>query len=122
MYILFADAAPTPSGGSMIPSLIMILVMVAVFYFILIRPESKRKKQAEEMRSSLKVGDDITTIGGITGTICAVKDKTLVIETGADRVRIELAKWAVSSKGTQTTEEAIPEKPEKSDKKDKKED
>ena len=115
MYILSATVA---DGGnvSMFPSLIMIVVMIAVFYFILIRPENKRKKQAEEMRSSLKVGDNITTIGGITGTICAVKEKTLVLETGADRVRIELAKWAVSSKGTQTTEEAIPETTEKSDK------
>ena len=115
MYILSADAA-VPAGGSMLPSLFMIVAMIAVCYFLLIRPENKRKKQAEEMRSSLKVGDEITTIGGITGTICAVKEKTLVLETGADRVRIEFAKWAVSSKGTQTTEEAIPET------KDKKED
>ena len=121
MYILFADAA-APGKVSMLPSLFMIVAMVAVFYFLLIRPENKRKKQAEEMRSSLKVGDEITTIGGITGTICAVKDKTLVLETGADRVRIEFAKWAVSSKGTQTTEEAIPETTDKKDKKDKKED
>ena len=114
MYILAADAATAPGGSvSMLPSLIMIVVMVAVFYFLLIRPENKRKKQAEEMRNSLKVGDDITTIGGITGTICAVKDKTLVLETGADRVRIELAKWAVSSKGTQATEEALPEAADK---------
>ena len=118
MYILSATAADG-SPVTMLPSLLMIVVMVAVFYFLLIRPENKRKKQAEEMRSSLKVGDEITTIGGITGTICAVKDKTLVLETGADRVRIELAKWAVSSKGTQTTEEAVPEP---ADKKDKKED
>ena len=117
MYIFAADAAAPPGAGSMLPSLVMILVMVAVFYFILIRPENKRKKQAEEMRSSLKVGDEITTIGGITGTICAVKEKTLVLETGADRVRIEFAKWAVSSKGTQTTEEAIPEQSDKKDKK-----
>ena len=116
MYIL--AAANDPNNVSMLPSLFMIVAMVAVFYFLLIRPENKRKKQAEEMRSSLKVGDDITTIGGITGTICAVKDKTLVIETGADRVRIELAKWAISSKGTQATEEAIPES-EPADKKDK---
>ena len=121
MYILFADAAANPGGvGSMLPSLVMIVVMIAVFYFILIRPENKRKKQAEDMRNSLKTGDDITTIGGITGTICAVKDKTIVIETGADRVRIELAKWAVSSKGVQATEEAIPEKTEKSEKSEKK--
>ena len=119
MYILAAETAPA-GNVSMFPSLIMIVVMIAVFYFILIRPENKRKKQAEEMRSSLKVGDDITTIGGITGTICAVKEKTIVVETGADRVRIELAKWAVSSKGTQATEEALPDKTEKSEKSDKK--
>ena len=123
MYILSATAADGGGGGvSMLPSLVMIAVMIAVCYFLLIRPENKRKKQAEEMRSSLKVGDEITTIGGITGTICAVKEKTLVLETGADRVRIEFAKWAVSSKGTQTTEEAIPEKTDKKDKKDKNED
>ena len=122
MYILSATAADGGGALTMFPSLFMIVAMIAVCYFLLIRPENKRKKQAEEMRSSLKVGDEITTIGGITGTICAVKEKTLVLETGADRVRIEFAKWAVSSKGTQTTEEAIPEKTEKKDKKDKNED
>ena len=119
MYILAATEAASFDLMSTLPSLAMIVVMIAVFYFILIRPENKRKKQAEEMRNSLKVGDDITTIGGITGTICAVKEKTIVVETGADRVRIEFAKWAVSSKGTQTTEDAIPEKTEKSDKSEK---
>ena len=84
----------------------MIVVMLAVMYFLLIRPENKKKKAAEEMRNSLKVGDAITTIGGIVGTICAVKDQTIVMETGADRVRIEFTKWAISSKGTQSTEEA----------------
>ena len=102
--------------------IIMIVVMLAVMYFILIRPENKKKKAAEEMRNSLKVGDTITTIGGIVGTICAVKDKTIVLETGADRVRIEFTKWAISSKGTQSTEEAEPVKDDKKDKKDKKED
>lgn len=105
--------------------IIMIVVMFAVMYFLLIRPENKKKKAAEEMRSNLKVGDEITTIGGIVGTICAVKEKTIVLETGADRVRIEFTKWAISSKGTQSTEEApAPEKADKDkkDKKDKKED
>ncbi len=87
-------------------SMIIIMVaMLALMYFMLIRPENKRKKQAAEMRNSLMVGDEITTIGGIIGTICAVKENTIVIETGADRVRIEFTKWAVSSKGTQTSEE-----------------
>ena len=80
----------------------MIVVMLVIFFFMLIRPENKKKKQLNEMRNSLKVGDEITTIGGILGTICAVKDESIVIETGADRVRIEFTKWAVSTKGQQT--------------------
>ena len=87
-------------------TILMFAVMIAIFYFLLIRPESKRKKAMAKMRSELAVGDEITTIGGIIGTICAVKEETIVIETGADRVRIEFAKWAVSTKGAQTTENA----------------
>ena len=90
-------------------SILMIVLRLVVFYFLLIRPENKKKKAVEEMRNSLKVGDEITTIGGITGTICAVKDETIVIETGADRVRIEFTKWAISNKGTQTNQNATPE-------------
>ena len=87
-------------------SIIMLVVLFAVFYFMLIRPENKRKKQAQAMRDSLKKGDTITTIGGITGTICAVKENTIVIESGADRVRVELTKWAVSTKNAQGAEPA----------------
>lgn len=87
-------------------TILMFAVMIAVFYFLLIRPENKRKKALIKMRSELNVGDEITTIGGIIGTICAIKEDTIVIETGADRVRIEFAKWAVSTKGAQTTETA----------------
>lgn len=88
----------------MASSILMIVVMIAIFYFMLIRPENKRKKEAAEMRNSLTVGDEITTIGGIVGTICAVKANSVVLETGADRVRIELMKWAISSKGVQVSE------------------
>lgn len=87
-------------------TIIMLVVVLVVFYFLLIRPENKRKKAAQKMRDELAVGDEITTIGGIIGTICAVKESTIVLETGADRVRIEFAKWAISSKGAQTTENA----------------
>lgn len=87
-------------------TIFMFAVMIAIFYFLLIRPESKRKKAMAKMRAELAVGDEITTIGGIIGTICAVKEETIVLETGADRVRIEFAKWAVSTKGAQTTENA----------------
>lgn len=80
------------------PTIIMIVAMIAIMYFLMIRPENKRKKEATAMRNSLAVGDEITTIGGVMGTICAVKENTIVLETGADRVRIEFAKWAVSTK------------------------
>ncbi len=82
----------------MMQLVIPVIVIIAVFYFLLIRPENKKKKEAENMRNQLAVGDEITTIGGIIGTVCAVKEETLVIETGADRVRIEITKWAISTK------------------------
>ena len=85
---------------------ILIIAMFALMYFLMIRPEDKRKKEAQNMRDSLTVGDEITTIGGITGTICAVKENTIVIESGADRVRVELTKWAVSTRNAQSTEPA----------------
>jgi preprotein translocase subunit YajC len=88
-----------------ISSILMIVVMIAIFYFMLIRPENKRKKEANEMRDSLAVGDEITTIGGIVGTICAVKPNSVVLETGAHRVRIALMKCAVSTKGVQVSED-----------------
>ena len=87
-----------------ISSIIMLVVVIAVFYFMLIRPENKRKKQAQAMRDSLKKGDTITTIGGIVGKIVTVKPDTIVIETSDDRVRMELTKWAVSTTGVQSNE------------------
>ena len=94
--ILTAGAA----GAGMGSSVFMLVAMLAIFYFMLIRPENKRKKEAENMRSSVKTGDKITTIGGIIGTVVNVKDEKIVIETGADQVRIELAKWAISTNET----------------------
>ena len=89
----------TAAGGGM-TSIIMIVAMIAVFYFLMIRPENKRKKEAEQMRSAVKNGDQVTTIGGIIGTVVDVKGDKFVMETGADQVRIELAKWAISSNET----------------------
>ena len=85
-------------------TIVMLAAMLAIFYFLLIRPENKKKKELAKMRNELTVGDEVTTIGGILGTICAVKEDSIVIETGADRVRIEFAKWAISVKGIQTAE------------------
>ena len=80
--------------------IIMMVVMIGVFYFFLIRPENKKKKAMNEMRNSLKVGDNITTIGGVVGDIVHVKDDNIVIEVGADKVRIEFTKWAISTNNT----------------------
>ena len=85
---------------------LLVVVMAAMMYFLMIRPENKRKKEAQNLRDSLQVGDEITSIGGITGTICAVKENTIVIESGSDRVRIELTKWAVSTKNAKAEEPA----------------
>ena len=92
----FMEAA-MPVGGSLASTVIMLAVMFAIFYFMLIRPENKRKKEAEAMRGAVKKGDKITTIGGIVGVVVDVKEDKIVIESGADQVRIELAKWAISS-------------------------
>lgn len=104
--LYFLEAATTGTEGlggmSLISSIIPLVLIIGVFYFMLIRPENKRKKEAEEMRSSMKVGDQITTIGGIVGTVVSVKDDKFVIETSADQVRIEFAKWALSTNETAT--------------------
>lgn len=100
-------------------TIIMLVAMLAIFYFILIRPENKRKKQAQEMRDSLKKGDTVTTIGGIVGKIVITTPNTIIIETSEDRVRMELTRWAVSTVGVQTGEQ--PEAPKKEKKEDKKE-
>ncbi len=97
LHFLTETAAPADMGGS---TIIMLVAMLAVFYFLMIRPESKRKKEAEQMRSDLKVGDEIVTIGGIYGKVVHVKEDKFVIETGADQVRIEFAKWALSANET----------------------
>jgi len=80
-------------------TIIIIVVVIAIFYFMLIRPENKKKKETEQMRSNIAVGDTITTIGGMKGKIVGITDETITFETSEDRVRIEIAKWGVSTTG-----------------------
>lgn len=112
-FLTASSGSTAAAGGS---TIIMLVVMVVIFYFLLIRPENKKKKQMDAMRSSLKVGDKITTIGGIVGTIVHIKEDNIVIETSADRVRMELAKWSVSTNNTQEAQKAA-SKPTKKSKK-----
>ena len=83
------------SGGY--SSIIMIVLMLVIFYLFLILPENKKKKKLNEMRSNLKVGDDIDTIGGMMGKVVHVTDDSVTFETSEDQVRIQVAKWAIST-------------------------
>ncbi len=83
----------------------MILLYVAIFaalYFFLIRPNSKKKKEEAELRNSLEIGDEITTIGGIMGRVVAIKDDedSIIVETGSDRVKMKFKKWCISTVDT----------------------
>ena len=99
-------AEASASGGNQSSSMIfMILFYVAIFaalYFFLIRPNSKKKKEEAEMRNSLEIGDEITTIGGIMGRVVAIKDDedAIIIETGSDRVKMKFKKWCISTVDT----------------------
>ena len=86
-----------PAAGGMGSTMFMLIAMLAIMYFLMIRPENKRKKKAQEMRDSVQVGDKITTIGGMIGRVVHVSDDKLTFETSEDRVRIEVTKWAISS-------------------------
>lgn len=100
-------ASTAQSTGLMDPMfIIMIVAMFAIMYFLMIRPENKRKKKAEEMRNSLSIGDEITTIGGMTGKIVQVTEDTVTFETGEDRVRIQTKKWAIQTTAKLEAEEA----------------
>ena len=104
--MLFSGCAPAAgsgdaAAGSGVSSIIMIVVLILVFYFFMIRPENKKKKKLEEMRSNLEVGDKITTIGGMVGKIVNISGDLITFETGEDRVRIQITKWAISTNGVQ---------------------
>lgn len=116
--IAYASTTGTTGAGTGMGSTIMMIVlMIAIFYFLMIRPENKRKKQAEEMRNSLKKGDWLTTIGGIYGRVVAITDRTVVIETSEDRVRVEFLKSAIGQVGTLDEQAAAQQRPAKKDKK-----
>ncbi|MBQ6264585.1 MAG: preprotein translocase subunit YajC [Clostridia bacterium] len=92
-----ANGASQRSSMSMI---ILIVAMFGVMYFVMIRPQKKKQQQEQEMRDSIQVGDEITTIGGIMGRVVTVKEDSLVIETGADRNKMKITRWAVSTNNT----------------------
>ncbi len=92
------------SGAAGYSSIIMLVVLIVVFYFFLIRPENKKRKKLEQMRNELGVGDRITTIGGIVGKIVDISGDLITFETGEDRVRLQVTKWAISTNNVQKEE------------------
>ena len=98
------DASANPLASSL-GTIIMIVAMVAIFYFLLYRPQKKQEKETARMRNSLEVGDEITTIGGIIGAVVSIKEETVTIETGKDRSKIRIHRSAVRSIDVKANEE-----------------
>ncbi|MCD7785214.1 MAG: preprotein translocase subunit YajC [Oscillospiraceae bacterium] len=129
LTLLTSDTSTTTAtmGWS---SIIWMVVILVAFYFILIRPQRKKDKQDAEMRKNLQLGDEVVTAGGIVGIICKIEEETVVIETGGDRSRLRVRRWAISQNldaekeaAAQKNAKSAPVKDKKKDKKsDKKED
>lgn len=96
MSVLYTLNQSAQQGGG-ISMIIMLVAMVAIFYFIGIRPQKKQEREAQEMRNNLAIGDEITTIGGIVGRIVSKREDTIVIETSSERTKMKFAIWAVRS-------------------------
>lgn len=105
-FLFLSGDVAQSAGGGMVTLIIPLVLMFGLMYLLIIRPENKKKKKAEEMRNALSLGDEITTIGGITGKIVQVTEDTITFETGEDRVRIQVKKWAISTTAKMEAEEA----------------
>lgn len=120
--LLTADAATTASNAGSMYTLIFMILMLVVLYFIMIRPQRKKEKADAEMRKNVQVGDEIETVGGIVGIITKVEENTVVIETSSDRCKMRIKKWAIAQNVSANEEKKKEEdiKAEKTDKKSKK--
>ena len=100
-----STAASGSTGTQQSNPFSMILIMAVMFgamYIFMIRPQKKKQKEEQQMRDSLQIGDEITTIGGIVGRVVTIKDDSLIIETGADRNKMKITRWAIQTNNTAT--------------------
>ena len=126
--LLFAQNATSNTANqksSSIQMIVMMVILFAVMYFLMIRPQKKRQKEEQEMRNALEIGDEIVTIGGIVGRVVTIRENDLIIETGADRNKMKIERWAINKneqrqKEIEAAREAAKEKKasKKSDKKE----
>ena len=104
--LLFAQTAASGSAAnqksSSIQMIVLMVVLFALMYFMMIRPQKKRQKEEQEMRNALEIGDEIVTIGGIVGRVVTIRENDLIIETGADRNKMRIQRWAVNTNVTKT--------------------
>ncbi len=103
LLLLAEDAATTgeqaTQGGALglLGSFLPLILIVVLMYFMMIRPQKKKQKEEQQMRNNLRVGDELTTIGGVKGRVVNIKDDTVTIESGADRTKVQFEKWAIQS-------------------------
>ena len=103
MTTSFALLAAAPAGGGSAITMLPLLLLVPLMYFVMIRPQQKRQKQWQQMLSSIKTGDRVTTAGGIRGIIISIKDDAIIIRVAPDNIKMEVAKSAIASVTTQET-------------------
>lgn len=93
-------AANGQQGSSPVMMIVLLVGVMVVMYFITIRPQKKKQAEDQKLRDSVQIGDEITTIGGINGRVVTVKEDSIVIETGADRTKMKLMRWAIQTNDT----------------------
>lgn len=112
---LLLEGETTQSAGGMelVSMLIPMVLLVLVFYFIIYRPQKKQEKETQDMRNSIELGDVIVTTGGVVGMVVKVKDDMILIESGGNRTKLQIQKWAVQSVLEKANEPETKEEPKK---------
>lgn len=107
------SAEQSASGGMLIGSLLPMVIALVLMWLLLFRPQQKRDKEAQKMRENVRIGDEICTAGGLVGIVIKITDDTIVIETGGERSKIRVKKWAIHENITQVEEAQAAEKARK---------
>ena len=99
-YLMLLEASTSASGKGSFQMIILMVLLFVGMYFLIIRPQKKQQKKEQEIRENTQVGDEITTIGGIVGKVVTVKEDSLIIETGADKNKMKITRWAIQTNVT----------------------
>lgn len=118
LITLTATDTTANSTGTLLASFLPMIIILVIFYFVLLRPQSKKEKETKQMRDNIQIGDEICTIGGIVGIVVRQTEDTVVIETGGERNKLRIKKWAIQENLTQH-EQVAPEVSTEKKKKDK---